>query len=423
MPKVYKRKCDLCNTEYKGYGERFCSRKCAEKYQSAERNNKEAPEATAPGEIDIQEVANEGEYSITVEAQWNDAPKTLDELIALTEPDLEVWRVKRWKVKPYNAFFKEEKTQRAVIVPMYSGRIDFVRREDAPITMAARKALDKMAEHAPVYSGLPELEPSGGNLLEMVLPDVHIGKLGWGREIGEDYDSHIAQDRQLESLRKLVAKAQGFGVSDAVLVVGNDLLHTDNWIGTTTAGTRQDIDSRHAKMVEIAEDMLVRSIDELLGFGWRVHVVGVPGNHDYEETIHIARYLDAWYRNVDRVQVDAGPSPRKYHRHGSVLLGYTHGKEEKPKDLPLIMATERAREWSECQHREWHLGHIHKKREYASLWVDEERGVRVRFLSSVTGLDAWHHRKGYAHHPASEAFLWHPERGLEAIFQHSHLSS
>jgi hypothetical protein len=50
-----------------------------------------------------------------------------------------------------------------------------------------------------------------------------------------------------------------------------------------------------------------------------------------------------------------------------------------------------------------------------SLTTDERRGVRVRQLSSLTGLDAWHKSKGYRAQKQGDGFVWHPVKGLRDI--------
>lgn len=421
MPKTFSRACDRCGEDYEGYGAKYCSQECS---RAAKRDNKKALDPSTddlppPGECHVSEDHGDGEYAVFVDGRENDAPQDLDDLLELTDPDLDVWEVSKWQIKPYNAFYKDDEENQAVVVPMYSSYIRFKRRDDAPLHQAAEAALKKMGNHAPVYPDTPRpvIKPKDErHMLELVIPDLHLGKLAWHRETGEDYDSDIASRRFMQAIDNLLQRARTFGVDRWLLVVGNDLLHTDNIEQTTTAGTPQDVDSRHAKMVETACDLLVEAIDTLLEIAPGT-VVGLPGNHDREEAISIARYLKAWYRNCEAVEVDAEPSPRKYHKYGEVLLGFCHGQEAKIKSLPSVMPVECPEMWADSTYREWHLGHYHKKKEYAPIWVNEHQGVRIRHLSSLTGTDAWHHRRGYVGNvKAAEGFMWNAEDGLQAIF-------
>jgi hypothetical protein len=158
--------------------------------------------------------------------------------------------------------------------------------------------------------------------------------------------------------------------------------------------------------------------------GVPVDVIVIPGNHDFERSFYMGAYLEAWFNNDLQVNVNNGASPRKYYKVGKVLLGFTHGGEEKEDALPLLMASdiESKPMWSETVYHEWHLGHIHRKKDIKfNVLLDKARlttedlGVTVRYLSSLTGTEEWHHKKGFVGCiKAGEAFVWNEEIGLIA---------
>jgi len=127
--------------------------------------------------------------------------------------------------------------------------------------------------------------------------------------------------------------------------------------------------------------------------------------------------LSSWYRNSNRVKVDNSPSPRKYYRYGTNLIGYTHGNDERTDSLPLIMATEQPKNWSETKFHEFHTGHLHKRKETKFIAGDTYNGVMVRILSSLCSADAWHHSKGFVGNiKAAEAYLWNYNTGYSGHF-------
>lgn len=76
----------------------------------------------------------------------------------------------------------------------------------------------------------------------------------------------------------------------------------------------------------------------------------------------------------------------------------------------MIMMSEADRRWlAETTWREWHIGHLHKKKELKFMPLDELSGVRIRILPSLCAADEWHAMHGYRHNKASEAYLWHKE--------------
>lgn len=261
------------------------------------------------------------------------------------------------------------------------------------------------------------IRPPQGGFLHVVSPaDLHIGKLAWGPEAGEDFDSSIATERLRASIAKLLGHATKYPVARHLFVVGNDLLQVDNLIHTTTAGTLQDTDSRYRKMFRLAVK-LMREVAEQLAETAPVTVEVVPGNHDQLASFHVGEVLAAVFDGHRRVTVSPDIRPRLYYRHGTTLLGFCHGNDEKHPDLPLIMAQENPEDWSATTYREFLVGHLHKKRERAFNAGDSYNGVRVVVLPSLTGTDSWHAKKGYIGEPkASESRLYSATEGLVATF-------
>jgi len=424
MPKIYKRNCDYCGDSYEGYGEKYCSPECANIVQKKEAEEKNHFEDIPPkNEKEVNKTEEDGKLMVSVKARKADAIKTLEKLLEICEVDTDKWEVEKYEARTWNAFYKDDARNRAVTVPMFSISARFKPRDGIEFKNVINRAIENMEKHSPTYTNIPKrsvLPSNEQHLLELYLPDLHLGLLSWKKETGENYDSEIAIQRYTDAIDNLLKRSQIFGVEKTLLVVGSDFFHTDKYFegkgGTTTAGTPQDVDSRRDKMIQRGCDLMVDTIDRILGVS-PVDVVVVPGNHDQETSLHLGRYLKAWYRNVNDVSVDAEPKTRKYYNYGNVLLGLAHGQDEKTKDLPLIMATEKPQEWARSTFREWRLGHQHRKKEYQALYVNEEQGVRIRILPALTGVDAWHFKKGYTQNQrGAEAFIWHPEKGLQVNF-------
>lgn len=275
--------------------------------------------------------------------------------------------------------------------------------------------LADLRDHAPVYPSYstPSIrDPAERHLLELCVFDPHFGKYAWREESGEDYDLKIAGERFLWAVEELLRRAHGFPLERIVIPVGNDALHADNAQNTTTGGTPQDVDSRWFKVFRTARLLYTHAIDRCLTIA-PVDVVVVPGNHDRQSALALGEVLDAHYGRTERVHVNGGPRLRKYYEYGSNMILYTHGSEERPNNLPLLMATEEPQMWARTKYREAHTGHLHKKRETQFVGVDEHNGVRVRILGSLAGTDAWHHSRGFTQNwKAAEAFIWSRDGGL-----------
>jgi hypothetical protein len=143
-----------------------------------------------------------------------------------------------------------------------------------------------------------------------------------------------------------------------------------------------------------------------------VDVGWVPGNHDPTASYHLAKTVQAWFRNAPRVTVDAGPKVRKYVSFGSTLIGLTHGDAPKPEDLPGLMAAECRDRWGAATCSEWLVGHQHRSRQWVTKNTDTHKGPTVRVLRALAGTDAYHFENGYVGaEPGAECYWYGRDRG------------
>jgi hypothetical protein len=217
--------------------------------------------------------------------------------------------------------------------------------------------------------------------------------------------------------------AKPYNFNRILFPIGSDFFNTDGLSYTTTKGTPQFDDTVWQKTFKLGTDLIVNGITYLKKCGVPVDVVVVPGNHDYQRSYYLGSYLEAWYRTDNQVTINNSPAPRKYYKYGEVLLGFTHGDEEKEASLPMIMANdvESKKLWADTKFHEWHLGHIHRKRNinYTVLErqqsLSEDYGVTIRYLSSLTANETWHTRKGFIGQiKAADGFIWNYDNGLIA---------
>jgi hypothetical protein len=119
-------------------------------------------------------------------------------------------------------------------------------------------------------------------------------------------------------------------------------------------------------------------------------------------------HIDAYFRETKSVTVDTSPAPRKYHRYGQNLIGFSHGKEGKR--IEKLMQVEAAEDWGKTKYREFHLGDLHHER------VKEDGGIVFRRISAITATDAWHTEMGFKGAVRkAQAFVWDKEHGLVTI--------
>ncbi len=337
--------------------------------------------------------------------------RTLAAALAAAKVDLTVWEVERHVINKWDVVAKNEK-KKLTATELWQVKV-FLRRKVPKIVEDGVKIFLNQVQ-APKYEKIHYEKHNDPYLLEVSIWDHHFGKLAWGRETGENYDLKIAEKIYSEAAHELIEKSRGFNIERIVLPIGQDFFHVDGPLNTTTAGTPQDVDGRLAKIFATGQRALINLVDLLMGIA-PVHVLWVPGNHDWYTSWYLIKVLEAHYRHTRTVTVDSSEMPRKHIEYGVNLLGYTHGNDEKHSSLPAIMAGQWPQAWARTTHREWKLGHFHKVKETHYTAAETIDGVLVRILPSLTGTDSWHFKKGYVGGMrAAQAYLYSAKRGYAA---------
>lgn len=341
---------------------------------------------------------------------------TIDQFVKHHEIDLNLWKIEDATVNRWEMGAKLP-DGRIAVTPLCQVKIRLKpRAKDDPelVGKAILEQVRKLANHKPVACKVKPCRDS--HMLELSFPDLHLGKLAWGPEAGENYDLDIATAVYRDVLAKLMGRTFIAKIEKFLLPVGNDLIHCDSFEGTTTSGTHVDYDGRWAKMLAKARTLMIETIDMLRETA-PVQVLVVPGNHDRKATLALGEVLHAYYSRDKFVDVCNQPTLRKYVNFGSNLLGFTHGDKESHNSLPHIMIREQADLYSRCVYKYWHLGHLHTRREVKHTHGDTHAGVEVKIIPSLSGTDAWHYEKGFVTSvKAAAAFLYHRDDGCVGEF-------
>ena len=348
--------------------------------------------------------------------------KTLEELLKEANINLDFWKVKDYIINKWDV--TSTKTKEPITIQNFQVKARFEEIvQNVGYKHGADIFIDMVKNYVPPKLNITPRETNyiDNNLLEISIFDLHLGKLAWAGETGENYDTKIARERFIYSINDLLKKASGFNYSRILFPVGNDFFNSDTIFNTTTKGTQQDEDLRWQKTYDLGVLLMVDAVNLLKQTGVPIEVLVIQGNHDFERSYYMGKYLEAWFHNDSMVNVNNGASPRKYVKFGKVLLGFTHGSEEKESSLPMLMANDIESKplWSDTTFHEWHLGHQHRKKNVRYIVLDKERmlnedlGVTIRYLSSLTGTEEWHHKKGFVGQiKAADGFIWNDTHGF-----------
>lgn len=370
-------------------------------------------------------------------AEVEDEIKTEQDLIRLLNIDMTVWKLDRWEVGKNVAWRKDRKVQWKVengkvidglvddsgefnMKPIFSVKVFLVRRTEE---IRQSMVLDDFREHLQKFqstTSLPKLKypevPPEGYLYEVEMPDLHIGKLAWGEETGDDSDLKIQVSTAKKVMSELLSYAAMFPIERILFPIGHDFYNVDNQFNTTSHGTPQQEDTRWKKTFRVGWELAADLVNMCSAVA-PVDVLIIPGNHDTERSYYLGEVLGALYQNSDRVTVDNSPKDRKYYVYGHNLIGLTHGYHEQITRLRDIMWTEARGKLDDAWFIEWHTGDKHHKKDFVLKTNEVENGVVIRLLRSLTVADAWHYSKGYIGAlRASESFLWDRNKGLRAQF-------
>jgi len=383
------------------------------------------PQQPAPPPADPSAPTNELEDSVRGEERSlsyrGDRICTLNDLLVFAEVDTRVWFVERHQINKYEMGVKNPATGDVTVQKLIQIKAWLkLRTSELNLEKLMGSLLEEFKAAAPVQPAIirPSVTGTRAGMLEISIMDLHVGKRCWGPETGRDYNPDIAQKMFWAALVDLLAKASAWPIEEILFVCGNDFFNTDHLGRTTTQGTPQDEAIPWQQSFVLGVNLIVQAIERLRRVA-EVKVVMVQGNHDSQRGFFLGSVLAARFSQTADVQVDNSPAQRKYVHYGANLIGFSHGTYKRHPNLPLLMATERPKEWGQSVHPEFHLGHLHSRQTKAFAPVADKQAVIIRILPSLCSADSWHSSMGYAGKLAADALFWDREEGCVATFTHS----
>lgn len=234
----------------------------------------------------------------------------------------------------------------------------------------------------------PHIKPmrhqNGKLLFVPTLFDAHLGKLG----------NNISDEVYLWVLADMLAAAERQGdIGQVLFILGHDFGHVDNTFYATTGGTDQEVDDTYQNLIRRQTTVALQAV-RYLAERYPTAVQFVPGNHDRFSNAWLGQVVEHTFENHPNVTVDNTNSPRKYYKWQNVLLMSTHGSEEKLHNLVPLISSEARQLWGTTKYCEVLTGHLHTQRQLIQM-LDEDHGIVIRYMPSLSGADNWHILKGY----------------------------
>lgn len=279
-----------------------------------------------------------------------------------------------------------------------------------------KEEMKKYSKKVPKYKRKPIKDP---HCLILDIADLHIGKLATSGGTGEEYNVEIAVSRAIEGCDELLDKSSPYNIDKIFFIIGNDILHTDNTIGSTTKGTVQNTSGMWYDNFKTARVVYTGIIDKLSKIA-PVSVIHCPSNHDYMSGFMLADAVSCFFHSNENISFDVSNVHRKYTKYGNNMLAFSHGDGAKMDKVPYLAAHEAPHIWAETIYRYAYLHHLHHKQYHKFLSGADFIGMTVEHLRSPSGTDNWHDTHGYVGSKVSvEAFIHHPLHGQVCRLSHN----
>lgn len=271
---------------------------------------------------------------------------------------------------------------------------------------ALRELVESLIKELPKFKARDCTSNYASEDLMAVYPlgDPHIGMKAYKDEAGDDWDLKTAQETFCGVFDRLVKTAPS--CKKAVIVNLGDYFHRDNVAGVTERHRHTlDVDGNYMMMIDTGLKIMVQMIDSALQQHESVEVINMLGNHDDTGAMFLQAALKHMYANEPRLNIGCTSSVFQYFQHGSSFFGVHHGHTCKAEKLPLVMATDKPKEWGSSDYRYWLTGHIHHdtRKEYS--------GCSVESFRTLAAKDAYAYSGGYRAGQDSKALVIHKDYG------------
>jgi hypothetical protein len=197
-----------------------------------------------------------------------------------------------------------------------------------------------------------------------------------------------------------------------IYIIGSDEFNSE-FNGTTTKGTpQQNIESYHKSFEEICNHEILM-ITLLLQYAQEVDVIYVAGNHDEYVGWHMINWLQAYFRDTDRLSFECSPKYRKYVSYGMSAMMFNHGDAIKPAKLASIFPIEYRNDWSD--HDKYYIFTGDKHHELSQ----DFNGIKFYQIPAFSNAkSSWDEKNGYTCARGEvTAFLIDYDDGMTNIFK------
>jgi hypothetical protein len=308
-------------------------------------------------------LANGSHKSDKLVKMTSEQSKDVDYILAAHGFDKESWELVNAKNNIWNVNNKQDGVQ-----TLYSSKITVKPKVNGFDFNKLLEVVTKELKPVVIEKVDNSIPPS--KLLEIPLYDMHFGVSNL-----EYYSYH---------LQEITYKIRSRNWNKILFVIGQDLLHNDNFRGQTASGTFIE----KVDMVKAFDDSLqfyTTLITEAIKNAESVECRYVKGNHDESISYGFFRTLQATFPQVDFV---GSLKQRSAFTWEKIFIGLTHGDKGSNRIVKNYIA-EFGKLISNAKVKEIHSGHIHTEK------LVDDFGIVHRSLATANLTDDWHDDNGF----------------------------
>lgn len=289
---------------------------------------------------------------------------------------------------------------------LYSSKITVKPKATGVLPEDVMQWFDKLDRHysKPVVKPHSTTYGQGDKLLIIPISDLHYNLQSTMFCTGNEYNCEIAEKLFFDTINDILSRTRNYKFDKIIFTIGGDMMNADSPANTTYKGTPQDCDKHYLDACELLYAMTVKAIDIIADIA-PVNVIYIPSNHDLNTGYQLAKYVNAWFRNDDRVSVDFSPLFRKYIKFGKTLFAFMHTGDVKK--LRSLIPDEARAYWSDVDFTEVFLQHLHREQE-----LGEKDNMRIQRLPTICAKSKWTHEEGYNSRRQCKSFVYDKDDGL-----------
>lgn len=277
--------------------------------------------------------------------------------------DKETWELVNAKNNIWNVHSKKDGVQ-----TLYSSKVTVKPKSGNGFDLD--RLISSLNTIKPIVIEKKESDETSSKLLEIPLYDMH-----FGNSTLEYYENH---------LEEIVSKVRSHQWDKILFVIGQDLLHNDNFKGQTASGTmieKVDMVVAFNEALQFYSTLISESIKN----SNEVECIYVKGNHDESMAYGLFRTLQATFPQAN---FNGTLKQRIAFTWEKVFIGLSHGDKGANRILENYI-TDYGKLIANAVVKEVHIGHLHVEK------VKNQFGIMQRTLSTANKTDDWHDDNGF----------------------------